>query len=196
MLALSCERKRLARLSGPELYSAIIKRRTVLRTHRDQVGDNRCFLDDYLLFAFVEGLPGKPPKLNLESGMPLCRKFYEHCRLDQKLSNDKHAILDPSRWDNDLINRRSGVLLNRLETIQLEVVVLYEKSIRKPLNVADYRRLYQRTLPEGIEADFRLPSEPEFLGESKSGAGCPQFWKSHANCNSESCDLHQWGPCS
>ena len=36
----------------------------------------------------------------------------------------------------------------------------------------------------------------EFIGEAKAPhAGCPAFWRSHANCPVERHNLHRWGPC-
>ncbi len=201
--SLPSSREELKKLSRSELFTAIIDRRKALRTHRDQVGDDRCWLDDYLLFAFVDGLESKMVKPDYEAGMKLCTDFYNNCRVDRVLPQHKHAALEPKLWNKDLLGMDESRLLSKLERIQNEIVVLYNVIKRRRPRVADYLRLYKRTLPDGIMPDMRLPSEKEFLGVltqdsgcPQKSAGCPQFWMSHHDCPPEICNPHQWGPCT
>ncbi len=84
----------------------------------------------------------------------------------------------------------------------VETLFALQQSIRahrdifsKKRTLEDDRTLYA-LLPEKIPADFRLPPEPEFLGEAKAPrAGCPSFWRSHSTCATSDHDLHKWGPC-
>ena len=54
-----------------------------------------------------------------------------------------------------------------------------------------------KLLPEHgkVPVDFTLPPREEFLGTVKDCAGCPNFWKSHANCQTQKHNPHAWGPC-
>ena len=61
--------------------------------------------------------------------------------------------------------------------------------------IMDDKNLYS-VLPENgrVRTDFRLTPESEFLGQFKQGAGCQNFWSSHATCG-KLCNINEWGPC-
>lgn len=174
------------------LIGDIKKHRKVLREHRDQKGDDRCWADDYLLAEVLGIAPPLPTGISYEEGMRRCRQFYHCCRLDHLEPNPPDAILDPARWDDDLASMDPMRLDEELKKIKRAFVRLLGITDR-PRTVEDYKELYA-VFPEKIQADFRLPPEPEFLGEAKAGAGCPNFWKSHSVCP-DPCNYHQWGPC-
>jgi len=165
--------------------------RTVIRYHRDQKGDDRCWLDDFLVWKKVTGkditeLP------TYEEGMAKCRSYFRlrsMKSLDPTLAN---AVIDPGKWDDDLATMDEEQL--RRECLRIEQAIRkHDAIVGRERTVDDDRELYS-VLPEKIPADFRLPCEKDFLGTTKTSAGCPQFWKSHSSCSGEH-NLHQWGPC-
>ncbi|HLC81031.1 MAG TPA: hypothetical protein VJH68_00055 [Candidatus Nanoarchaeia archaeon] len=50
--------------------AAIVKIRTAIRCHRDQKGDERCWLDDYLVWKFIGTVSEEMP--SYEEGMKKC----------------------------------------------------------------------------------------------------------------------------
>lgn len=194
-MALSCDRKKLSILSIEAVLAAIYVRRDVLRYHRSQLGDDRCFIDDFRVTAMVEGLPTiESVVTSPEVGMQMCRDFYRFRRSDTRDPILAGAILTPALWDYDIYRMDHIQHLDELEKIQLGIFKF--GSIKdRPKTIDDDRELYS-LLPEKLPADFRLPPEPEFLGEAAAPkAGCPSFWRSHADCG-KSCSLFDWGPCS
>ena len=191
MQTLPYQRELLAQMKEGSMYIAILQRRGISRWHRDQKGDDRYWFDDYKINAMLIGAPSVPIKIPAEIGMVLCRLYYQSSRLDYKLPNPPGAILDPKRWNDDIGCMDFEKLLSELEKIQLAAHELIE--IPWPRTASDYQRFYDQVLPEKILADFRLPPEPEFLGNIKKNASCPNFWCSHAQ--DKTCHYDQWGPC-
>ncbi len=169
----------------------ILELRNGIRYHRDQKGDDRCWLDDFLVWENVSGkditeLP------TYEEGMKRCRNYFalrSARTLDEIPAN---AIPDTTQWDEDLNIMDNEQLGDECARIERAIRKHYE-IIGRERTVDDDRELYG-VLPEKISADFRLPSEEDFLGTTKTNAGCPQFWKSHDSCSGKH-NLHQWGPC-
>lgn len=125
----------------PSIVDQLKAIRAAIRSHRDQIGDARCWLDDDLAALSEDGLV-------------------------RELLHTQQAV----RVHRDIVGR--------------------ERTLEND------RALYL-VLPERLTADFRLPSEAEFLGEAKAPtAGCPSFWRSHQSCKSETHDVHAWGPCA
>ncbi len=175
-----------------KMKDRVIELRRVIRYHRNQVGDDRCWVDDYLVW---NSLPETKQVVRLptyDEGMRKCRLFYQNRNAVSADPMPADAILYPVKWDDDLKEMSAEDLRN--EHTKLETAILKHYHIpyeRK--TIIDDRELYG-VLPEKIPADFRLPSEEDFLGTARTDAGCPQFWKSHQNCLGEH-NLHQWGPC-
>jgi hypothetical protein len=187
------ERRWLEVVTYDELGTAIRERRQVLRDHRDQKGDDRCWLDDYKVWAMIQGAPvlsTHPPPY--EIFMSSCLLFYEFCRMDEPDPIPIDALLEPALWDHDLRSFSYDQMIDEMVKIQQAIFKHLHISSR-PRTVRDCRELYS-VLPEKIPADFRLPPREEFLGRARRGAGCPQFWESHRSCT-PLCNLHQWGPC-
>jgi hypothetical protein len=185
-------------LSGLELKDAILERRNAIRGHRDARGDDRCWLDDYLVWELVDGMPDLADcHMTREAGMRSCRDFYEFRRADLPDPVPRDAIRDPKLWDEDLKILSRPRLLDELLRLHRAIEA---HALEARLTVAEDRALYA-ILPEKLAADFRLPARQKFLvpvtPESGCPApryGCPQFWDSHAACGAK-CNLHQWGPC-
>jgi hypothetical protein len=166
--------------------------REAIRYPRDQKGDDRCWVDDYLVWS---AHPKTRQLLHLptyEEGMGRCRAFHKYRNATAPDPIPADAILDPAKWDDDNLTLDEDGLRNELHKLENAI----EKHCHIPYRertADDDRELYS-VLPEKIPADFRLPCEEDFLGTTKTDAGCPQFWKSHSNCPGEH-NLHQWGPC-
>ena len=172
----------------------IIALRTAIRTHRDQIGDNRCWLDDYLLWKTLADSPAEPLALPSKAEMmKLCRDYYELRRADSLDEVPANAILDKSFWDTDL----SGMVESDLaaQVNKLESAIRTHRDLgNRRRTIADDRALYA-VLPEKLSADFRLPPEDHFLVSQTPNSGCPNFWNSHQSCACKQHDLHKWGPC-
>jgi hypothetical protein len=174
---------------------SIIEARHAIRQHRDAKGDDRCWLDDYFIWALIPGsfpVPLTPPPM--EEAMDMCRGFYKFRRADTADAMPIDAQPDRLQWDKDLEAMDDKALEAELQRIHTAVRA-YRDAACRHITIEDDRALY-RILPENLPADFRLPPEDEFLGEAKApNAGCPSFWRSHANCHVKCHDLHKWGPC-
>lgn len=193
-MRLSCERNILKHLSPSQLREAIFERRKLIRKHRDERGDDRCWLDDYSVWGMLEDSSPRPTApLPFEEVMGKCRDFYCCRRAEAPGAVPDFAIRDPLHWDDDLIRASEEELLGELLHIQ-EAIRRHRDIEGAPRTILDDRMLYA-ILPEKIPADFRLPPEDEFLGEARAPkAGCPSFWRSHAACPAPH-DLSHWGPC-
>ena len=76
----------LSTLSREELIAEVVGLRNIIREHRDQRGDDRCWLDDFLLYAAlpdrIPALSTLPPK---EVFMPSCERFHDTRQCPLKL---------------------------------------------------------------------------------------------------------------
>lgn len=172
--------------------SQIIEMRNAIRSHRDQKGDDRCWVDDHAVYNTVPSIRQKVHLPTFDEGMRKCRLFYKK---RNALSMDEipaDAILNPAKWNDDLTEMNAEDLKQEHSRLETAIIKHYNISYDQKTKEDD-KNLYS-VLPEKIPADFRLPSEQDFLGTVKSNAGCPQFWNSHANCLGEHY-IHQWGPC-
>ena len=166
--------------------------RKVIRYHRDQIGDDRCWVDDYKVW---NTLPDTKQVLRLptyDEGMRQCRTFFNYRNSAVKEEASADAVLDPARWDDDLSKMNAEGLRSELGKLE-SAIRKHSYIVYRERTLEDDKELYS-VLPEKIPADFRLPREEEFLGTVRTDAGCPQFWKSHQQCQGEH-NLHQWGPC-
>ena len=178
-----------------ELRSKIIQLRNAIRYPRDQKGDDRCWLDYYLLYKLLPGI--KADELIIKpiynKVIPICRAFYYRRRSDYLYPLPPDVINDRAKWDDDLAAMSIAEQMQELEKLHQEGLRHYKMPIFK-LTMEDDKKLYN-VLPEKVSCDFRLPPEEEFLGEKNPCAGCPNFWKSHENCKTNKHNLHEWGPC-
>lgn len=177
------------------LFRAVIDARNRIRNHRDQKGDNRCWLDDLLVWTL---LPDSPPDLAAPppDAMDRCRAFYAHRRSDTADPFPTGVPIDPANEGfDDGLDVMDGAGLEAELARLLEAVRVHRDVTGRECTLDDDRELYA-ALPEKVPADFRLPPKDAFLGEACAPhAGCPAFWRSHANCPAASHNLHQWGRC-
>ena len=184
-----------AEWGGKEVVQKIRECRNAIRYHRDQIDDDRCFLDDFIVWSQLPN-SREIPTLLLEEGdaMRLCEIFYAHRRADIADPLPRDAITDPLRWDDDLLDAPLVVLLDKLFMLN-QAIRVHRDIFNRYRTVDDDRALYA-ILPEKLPADFRLPSEAEFLGAARAPyAGCFSFWCSHVMCRTSRHDFHGWGPC-
>lgn len=183
-------------ITAQTVRETIIACRNAIREHRDARGDDRCWLDDYKVWVFINGLPrvpNVPPPF--EEAMQRCYKFYKHRRTDEKDAMPTSGFLTPGDYDGDLVGMDNWRLFEEVRRLQ-EAIRIHHDITWRPRMVGDDRKLYA-VLPEKRAADFRLPLEEDFLGEAKAPhAGCPAFWRSHAQCPVAKHNLHQWGQCT
>lgn len=178
-----------------QLVEAILERRKVIRYVRDQKGDDRCFLDYYLVWEFVISSP-RMPRFTAQEGMKHCALFYEYCNADAPDEIPPGTACEIKRWDANLHLLSHAELVQELSAIQ-EAIVQHrdvEGQEHRPRSCADDRTLFISTLPEHAPCDFRLPPQNQFLISTTSTSGCPAFWQSHGGCSSY-CNLNRWGPC-
>lgn len=166
--------------------------RTAIRYHRDQTGDDRCWLDDHLVWNLLPELKQDVDLPGYEEGMKKCTSFFK-CRNAISLPEiPQNAILDPAKWNEDLPIMNDLQLIAELEKLKMAIKRHHDIQNRER-TLEDDKELYA-VLPEKIPADFRLPSEEDFLGTTRTNAGCPQFLKSHSQCAGKH-KFDQWGPC-
>ena len=190
---LPCDRTVLQNLTLGETIAALWVRWSFIRYHRDQVGDDRCFLDDWLVWQFLSDTPLRP-HFSGEEGMVECKLFWTHRRADGIDTLPVGAIVDPEHWDDILWTDSKFQLKNAL--FKLQCAIRTHRDITNRPRTADDDRVLYAHLPEKLSANFCLPSEAQFLGEERAPvAGCPSFWRSHETCASARCNLHCWGPC-
>jgi len=176
-------------MNKSEVLSRVVLLRSVIRKHRDQIGDDRCWIDDYWLWELLSDTKDFCEKPNFEDGMKACRKFYEFRRKEDFIPR-KDTVFD----DRDLNVMSDDDLFSELTLLE-SAIRKHRDILNRPRTWKDDEELYM-VLPDGISADFRLPPKEEFLDGVKEGCGCPNFWKSHENCEEKTCDLHNWGPCT
>lgn len=172
----------------------IIRLREAIRYARDQQGDSRCWIDYWVGYRLLSDtnqhilvLPAE------ERGMRICTSFYRKRKAQE--SSIPRKLIPETEWNKDLENKSEPVLQITLEELETAWRTHRDTPIEE-LTLSHDRTLY-RLLPEHghVPVDFTLPPRNEFLGTTKDGAGCPNFWKSHSNCKSENHNPHEWGPC-
>lgn len=196
-MRLSCEKTGLWALTRSLLIEAIIERRKVIRYHRDQIADERCFLDDDLVHQMLDDTPSLELPKNPEGKMALCEEFYKYRRSHEPDKNPFFLFRFWFRGNWDLYFKSRYRLLLELNMLQVQIKRHRDVPVKRqrPRLVRDDRMLYQ-ILPDRLSADFRLPPVEDFLGQGKAPvAGCPSFWASHRNCRAQCHNWHKWGPC-
>ncbi len=189
----------LIELPTDELLIAVRHRRALIRWHREQRGDDRCWLDDWVVHLALSDTQSEPAKLP-EEAMQLCEEFFERRQapedpIDQGEFTAAQRQEADSLLEQMLQDRDGGRKFLIRELLMLQIGILGHR-LEKPRNWIADQQLYL-WLPEQRLAVTRLPSREEFLAVQPGAAhGCPQFIASHADCPiATACDLHRWGPC-
>ena len=185
-------------LSLPLLLQAIRDCRTDIReSHRDQKGDNRCWIDDVLVHRWISGSESDVKILPEALAMrELCSQFYEYRQNPADPLSPPEDHIDLGSVDRDLYEHENdrGWLL--AEAARLGGVIKRHRDVgSRPRTYKDDAELYAEALPEKVIPYTRLPPREEFLEGWGDRGGCPAFRRSHVDCSTSEHNLHQWGPC-
>lgn len=162
----------------------IVRVRGAIREHRDQIGDDRCWLDDHLLYWQVLGLPDLVKLPAKPEFMRLCNQF--HCK--RRFSSG----IDPAKADappltkpvKDLAVMTVDALWVEYDQLLKGVAMHYALGERK--TEADDQAMYA-LLPEQLKADTR---HPDTLVEN-----CDRFYEVKAEQAARGyTNFHIWHP--
>ena len=171
----------------------LLRMRAAIRHHRDQRGDNRCWLNDWKLWRNLEDTILNDATIPKDA-MARCEAYYRNRRSDAPEAIPENAIRATRRWNEDIDGLGRGGTLREMRRV--EAAIRAHRDAEDGEHTANHDRALYAVLPENLPADFRLPPRDEFLGETLSpNAGCPAFWRSHGFCADGCHDLHRWGPC-
>jgi len=157
-----------------KLQIEIIKLRSIIRYHRDQEGDDRCWLDDELLYESL------PETANISPSLPSKEFFMDKCtRFHSKRQdpNQKRKANKPSQipMDEDVRTLDEDVK-NMSEEEQNKEIARLKQAIRLHRNIGDNQRSWQddkrlyQALNENSIYDTTLPDQDKFL------ANCDQLF--------------------
>jgi hypothetical protein len=173
----------------------IILVRNLIREHRDQIGDFRCWVDDEAMYHKV-----LPELSDAHPILPGPSQFHQLCeayfnkRQDPKdlevdpLLDSRNTKLslhyDPEILDSDLKQMSPSVLSQELAKL-LGAIRLHRSIPALERTYISDRELYM-ALPEKKEAATKLPSRERFLGK-----GCPAY-NAHCQANPEDFSKAVW----
>lgn len=174
--------------NADQLRNDIKKWRHEIRWHRDQVGDNRCWLDDEKLYKSLPTKEGLQVAPSPDIFKKLCVEFWENrqCPTETtvvKMANDQNHPAAVLSSDDDLVAMT-------LEQLQVEWQKLFE-GVRVHQLVPRHERRWHHDkelyflLPEKQLAVWRLPNRDCFL------ESCEHFIES---CQKHPSKLHAWEP--
>jgi hypothetical protein len=155
--------------NNTQLQVEIIKLRNIIRYHRDQKGNDRCWLDDELLY---ESLPETTDKVivlpSREVFMEKCARFHARRQAPEQTKQvNQEADQLP---DQDIEELTEGE--------QKKEVARLKQAIRLHRNIGDSQRSWQddqrlyKVLNENTEYDTTLPDQETFL------SACDRFFAS------------------
>ena len=162
-----------------QLQVEIIKLRNVIRYHRDQKGDDRCWLDDELLY---ETLPEHEQRA---AALPTKEIFMEKCT---RFHNRRQAPTQIKYPASDSVKVRDQDVNGMTEDEQKKEIARLRQAIRLHRNIGDNKRSWQddqrlySALNEMIEYDTKLPELEPFL------QSCDRFFSTRGNPPK----LHSW----
>ena len=159
-----------------ELRAHIVAARNTIRWHRDQLGDDRCWVDDCLLYHRVLGHSDITQLLPKPEFIGKCRIFHERRRMQ---SPPGPMPSTPPHPDSDLRGVTDEVLSAKLQRLKDAVKRHYEPGDAK--TASDDQDLYL-TLPEKFHGDLR---HPEQLLEN-----CERFYEVKRKDNP--LRIHEW----
>ena len=166
----------LKQLDQLALRNEIVKMRKALRYHRDQKGDDRCWLDDDLLY---ELMPETPPSTLLPSPafMERCQRFHEARQCPEQVVNNASCTLDT---DEDLALMDDRQFLP--EALRLRAAIREHRDAGEFVrDWRDDKKLYA-LLPDTTQSNTSLPSQVEFL------ESCEWFFQTRT----APLKLHEW----
>jgi hypothetical protein len=146
-----------------------------IRHHRDQKGDDRCWFDDFTLYWHLPESVKRPVKLSQSQMKDYCAYFHQ-CRggnetpsAQRQNNNDYLQLMSMSQLRQEAIKLRKAIRKHR-DMGMMQRMLLHDKEL-------------YASLPDGIEADFRLPPRELFLPNCALICGMQ---------NSNNVDLSKW----
>ena len=176
-------------MSADELRAAIVELRNEIRWHRDQRGDDRCWLDDDKLYKTL------PEKTGAYTSAPptgefrrLCVEFFEsRQRPDEPAAAEPEGehghrpAVGPTEHDGDLGAMNDEALAGEL--VRLQAGVRAHRDVARGARRWDHDRALYLLLSERTLVIWRLPSRERFI------ESCDLF---NASCQREPTKLHAW----
>ena len=122
--------------------SQIVEMRKAIRSHRDQIGDDRCWIDDHAVYNTVPSIRQKVYLPSYEEGMRKCRLFYKNRNTDSVDATPQDAILDPARWNDDLLGMSADDLQEQHAKLEKAIIKHYNIPYDKK-TIEDDKELYR-----------------------------------------------------
>jgi hypothetical protein len=169
-------------MDASKLRDEVLKLRDAIRLHRDQRGDDRCWLDDVLLYkALPETVHSLTQLQPRDEFMLACEKFWctrqcpaEPAYAGQQTERRAYA-------DDDLAGKGLGALLG--EAMHLRTGIRSHRDKGDARSWRDDATLY-RLLPEKDPGITALPPKPVLLGN------CQRYWQTRQSQHPQK--LHEW----
>lgn len=161
----------------------ILKARNAIRGHRDEKGDDRCWLDDDLVYQCVPGYKPVTMLYPKEDFLKQCRVFkerrsglssYPSGLLAVPLRENGMSDTDIDKWTDEQL---------KSHVFWLWLCILNHHNCGEDKTSFDDVLLYM-VLPDGTEPDLSLP--PELL------ANCERFYDTRPCPLTNPHKLHEW----
>lgn len=138
-----------------QLRAELLDIRRDIRWHRDQVGDDRCWLDDLKLYTHIPGYlePYANGMQSRRSFMMLCKRFYENRQNPTETARKRGGVDDA---DNDVCGMDRMAIAT--EIARLRAGIRKHRAAGAGRTWRDDNSLYL-LLPERLPAATRLPME-------------------------------------
>jgi hypothetical protein len=172
----------LRALDGTLLHAEVLRLRNAIRLHRDQRGDDRCWLDDVLLYKAlpetVHSLTQLQPK---DEFMLACEKFWctRQCPAEPAYAGQQTE--HRTYTDDDLAGKDLDGLL--AEAGRLRTGIRSHRDKGDARSWRDDATLYQ-LLPEKDPGITALPPKHVLLGN------CKNYWQTRQTQHPPK--LHEW----
>lgn len=164
-------------MSSPALIDELRDIRLAVRTHRDQIGDYRCWVDDQVLYHRV-----LPELSDVAPTLPNREDFHRQCELYHQNRQDPKETPRDIPLDSSVgplaLSYGADLDTDLLTLTPEEIgrqVRYWHKLIREHRDAGDARtfehdRALYMNLPEKRQATTQLPPRELFLGR-----GCPAY---------------------
>ncbi len=169
----------LSQPKNDQLQVEIIKLRNIIRYHRDQKGNDRCWLDDETLYEPLPETADKAQALpTKEVFMEKCARFHSKRQAPNQTKQISQEPKQPTDQD----------IKEMTEDEQKKEIARLRQAIRLHRNIGNNKRSWQddqrlyRALNENTDYDTTLPERETFL------TSCDRFFSS----GGKPPKLHNW----
>ncbi len=136
--------------------------RHAIRSHRNEVGHNRCWMNDWLIYEIILGIPIPQKFPSFEECMRLCEQYWDkRGQQGDQPPTVLSRINKVGNVDLDLVGM-SELQLTRTSEIISTAVEKHRKIGDGERTALDDRELYA-VLPEKFIPNQTLPSRKEFV---------------------------------